>query len=49
MLAVAGFLTFVGCPGKDGVHRKYLPFNAALVLHPPVILVFMAVGIADRF
>ena len=46
MLAFAGFLIFIGCPGKDAVHRKYRRFNAALVLYPPIILVFMAVGIA---
>ena len=46
MLVLAVFLVVVGCPGKDGVHPKFLRFNAALVLYPPIILIFLALGIA---
>jgi hypothetical protein len=46
MLAVALFLIRVGRPDKSGVHPRFLRFNAALVLYPPVILAFTAMGAA---
>jgi hypothetical protein len=46
MLAAAALLILAGLPGKDGVHRKFLRFNAALVLYPPVVLLFVALGTA---
>ena len=44
-LVVALALIWAGRPNKSGVHPKYLRFDAALVLYPPLILVFFAFGI----
>jgi hypothetical protein len=45
-LAMAFLLIWVGRPNKAGMHRKFLRFNAALVLYPPLILVCFAFGVA---
>jgi hypothetical protein len=45
-LAVAFLLIWVGRPNKAGMHPKFLRFNAALVLYPPLILVSFAFGVA---
>ena len=46
MLAVAFLLIWLGRPNKAGIHRKFLRFNAALVLYPPLILSCFAFGVA---
>jgi hypothetical protein len=46
MLAVAATLIVIGRPNKAGEHPKFLRFGAALVLYPPFILVFIALGVA---
>ena len=46
MLAVAFLLIWVGRPHKGGDHPKFLQFHAALVLYPPVVLTFLALGTA---
>jgi len=46
LLAVAAVLIFVGWPDKDGNNRKFLRFNSALVLYPPLVLTFLALGAA---
>jgi hypothetical protein len=46
MLAAAFLLIWVGRPNKAGIHRKFLRFNAALVLYPPLVLVCFAFGVA---
>jgi hypothetical protein len=46
MLAVAFLLVWAGRPNGAGTHRKFLRFNAALVLYPPLILSCFAFGIA---
>lgn len=46
MLAVAAILIVIGRPNKAGEHPKFLRFGAALVLYPPFILVFIALGAA---
>ena len=43
-LAIA--LVFIGRPNKAGQHPRFLQFEASLVLFPPVVLVFVALGIA---
>jgi hypothetical protein len=45
MLAIAAILITVGRPNKNGEHPRFLRFGAALVLYPPIILVFLALGI----
>jgi hypothetical protein len=46
MLAVALVLIWVGLPSKQGGHPRFLRFDAALVLYPPIILAFFALGVA---
>ena len=46
MLVAALVLILVGRPDKAGVHPRFLRFDAAMVLYPPIILVLFAVGVA---
>lgn len=46
MLAVAAILLFIGRPNSAGEPPKFLRFEAALVLYPPFVLVFIALGLA---
>ncbi|MCK1406149.1 hypothetical protein [Bradyrhizobium sp. 76] len=46
MLAVAGILIFIGLPNRIGEQPKFLRFEAALVLYPPMILSFIGLGAA---
>jgi hypothetical protein len=46
MLAIALVLIWLGLPNSDGVHRRFLRFGAAQILYPPVVLVFIALGLA---
>jgi hypothetical protein len=47
LLAVAAGLIFIGRPNKAGVHPRFLQFDAALVLFPPVVgLALIALSIA---
>ncbi len=45
-LVIAVVLIGVGRPDKAGVHPRFLRFDAALVLYPPVILALTAMGVA---
>ena len=45
--AVAGVLLFVAMPDRHGVSPRFLRFDAAPILYPPVILVFLAMGAAN--
>jgi hypothetical protein len=49
MLAVAALMVWVGRPDKEGVHPRFLRFSAATVIYPPIILVFIAMGVAAIF
>jgi hypothetical protein len=44
LLAVG--LLYIGMPNKAGQHPRFLRFEASLVLFPPVVLVFVALGMA---
>ncbi|MGY4325653.1 hypothetical protein ACVWWG_000067 [Bradyrhizobium sp. LB7.2] len=46
MLALAGILIFIGLPNRTGEQPKFLRFEAALVLYPPMILSFIELGTA---
>ena len=46
LLAVAAVLLYAGRPDKHGTSPRFLRFNAALVLFPPLVLVFLAFGSA---
>ena len=47
LLAIAAVLLFIGLPDRSGKHRAFLQFESSLVLYPPVILVFFAMGVAE--
>jgi len=47
LLAVAAVLVFIGLPNKSGASPAFLRFEAALVLYPPLIMVFVAGGAAE--
>jgi hypothetical protein len=47
LLAVAAALFFIGLPNKSGVSPRFLRFEAAIVLYPPVVLVFLAAAVAE--
>ena len=47
LLAIACVLVFIGMPNKSGQHPRFLQFEASIVLYPPVILVFFAMGAAE--
>ncbi len=44
LLAIASLLFYIGRPDKEGNSPRFLQFGAALVLYPPVVLVFFAFG-----
>lgn len=46
MLVSAVLLIWAGRPNKGGESPSFLRFQAALVLYPPLILVFVAFGVA---
>ena len=46
MLAVGFLLIIAGRPDKSGISPKFLRFDAALVLYPPLVLAFFALGVA---
>ena len=47
LLVIAAGLIFIGLPDKDGVSPRFLRFDAALVLYPPVIMIFLVGGVAE--
>lgn len=44
MLATAATLILVGRPNRAGQHPRFLRFEAAVVLYPPIVLLFTALG-----
>lgn len=46
LLAAGAVLLFVGLPNRSGVSPRFLQFEAALVLYPPVIMFFLVGAIA---
>jgi hypothetical protein len=46
MWTIALILILLGCPDRNGVHRRFLQFSSAQVLYPPIILAFAAMGTA---
>ena len=46
MLVIAFLLIWAGRPNKGGESPSFLRFHAALVLYPPLILVFITFGVA---
>lgn len=46
LLGVGMILMLIARPNKAGESPRFLRFDAALVLFPPVVLVFVALGLA---
>ena len=46
MIAAAAVLILIGRPNRAGEQPKFLRFEAALVLYPPIILSFLGLGAA---
>jgi hypothetical protein len=46
LLAIAAVLTFVGLPDKAGNSPRFLRFEAAVLLYPSLVLIFIASGLA---
>ncbi|MEY9755247.1 hypothetical protein [Bradyrhizobium sp. SUTN9-2] len=44
MFAIAAVLIIIGRPNKAGEHPWFLRFEASLVLYPPIVLIFIALG-----
>ena len=44
---VASVLLFVAMPDRHGVSPRFLRFETAPILYPPVVLVFLAIGAAN--
>ena len=47
MLLLAALLIYLGRPDKQGNSPRFLRFDAALVLYPPVVLPVIAFGAAE--
>lgn len=47
LIAVAVLLVFIGRPNRSGQHPRFLQFEAAMVLYPPVIMIFAVMGMAE--
>ena len=45
--AVAATLIFIGLPNRNGVSPCFLRFDAAIILYPPVVMIFLAAGVAE--
>ena len=44
MLATAAILILIGRPNRAGEHPRFLRFESAVVLYPPIVLLFTALG-----
>lgn len=47
LIAVAVLLVFIGRPNRSGQHPRFLQFEAAMVLYPPLIMIFAVMGMAE--
>ena len=47
LLVIAAGLIFIGLPDKDGVSPRFLRFEAAVVLYPPLVMIFLVGGAAE--
>ena len=46
-LVIAAVLIFIALPDKNGVSSRFLRFEAAVVLYPPFIMIFLVGGVAE--
>jgi bacteriorhodopsin len=47
LLAVAVLLVFIARPNRSGQHQRFLQFEAAMVLYPPLVMIFAVMGMAE--
>jgi hypothetical protein len=47
LLAIGVLLLFLGLPNRNGASPRFLQFEAALVLYPPLVQVFVVGGVAE--
>jgi len=47
LLVIAAGLIFIGLPDKDGVSPRFLRFEAAVIVYPPFIMIFLVGGVAE--
>jgi hypothetical protein len=47
LLAVTAVLLFVGFPDRNGDSPRFLQFEAAVVLYPPLIMITITLGTAE--
>lgn len=45
LLGIGVILVFIGLP-KKGVSPRFLRFDAALVLYPGIVMIFLTMGVA---
>ena len=46
-VAVAAALQWIGMPGKSGISPRFLRFELAPLIYPPLILAIFAIGAAN--
>ena len=46
LVVLALVMVLAGRPNKDGIHPKFLQFDAAPVLYPPLVIAAFALGMA---
>ena len=47
LLAVTAALAFIGFPKRNGDSPRFLQFEAAVVLYPPLIMITVVMGTAE--
>ena len=46
-LVIAAVLIFIGLPDKNGVSPRFLRFEAAVIVYPPLVMIFLVGGAAE--
>lgn len=46
LLGISAVLLFIAWPDKNGLGPRFLRFEASMMLYPPLVLVFIALGSA---
>jgi hypothetical protein len=47
LLIIGAALLYIGVPNKAGQHPRFLRFDASVVLYPPLIMIFGAMGVVE--
>jgi hypothetical protein len=47
LLAVTAVLLFVGLPNRNGDSPRFLQFEAAVVVYPPLVMAAFVLGVAE--